>query len=116
MIYGTQPFGNVQGAVRKVMAITNPHHVMSYPAAGMCGGEIPESCKKTLKACLVWDQELRPTTEKLLDRSNGFLYPDQIGEDKVRMTLQSLALLVQDTVKHCRTLGIAHKTAPLISS
>ena len=106
MVYGTQPFGHVQGAIRKVMAITNPHHMISYPATGTCGSEIPETCTKTLKACLAWDQDLRPTTEKLLDRSNRFLYPDQIGDDKIGLTLQSLTVLVQDTVKHCRNLGL----------
>lgn len=107
MVYGTQPFGHVQGTVRKVMAITNPHHVISYPATGICGTDIPESCRGTLKACLAWDQDRRPTVEKLLDRSNRFLHPDQVGEDMVGLTMASLTALVQDTVKHCESLGLS---------
>ena len=107
MVYGTQPFGHVQGVVRKVMAITDSHHVISYPSMGKNGSEVPETCKNTLKACLAWDQDLRPTTESLLDRSNRFLYPDQIDEDKVGLNLDSLTVVVQDTIKHCRALEVS---------
>ena len=40
--------------------------------------EVPESCIKTLKACMAWDQKRRPTVETMLDLSNEFLYPDDV--------------------------------------
>lgn len=105
MVYRTQPFGHVQGAMRKAIAITNPHHLIPYPTTSTNGEEIPEACRKTLKTCLTWDQDLRPTTDTLLNQSNRFLYPDQTDDLKVELTLQSLAVLVQHTVKHCEALG-----------
>lgn len=111
MVYGTQPFGHIPGVVGKVMAITNPHHVIFYPntQSYQCR-EVPESCIKTLKACLTWDHTLRPTAQTLLSRSNRFLYPDEIEEGKVGMTLESLTVLVRDTVKYCRDLELAPET------
>ena len=105
MVYGTQPFGHVQGGLRKAIAITNPHHLISYPATGADEKEVPEACRKTLKACLSWNQDLRPTIEELLDRSNKFLYPDQIDQFEDGLTLQSITQLVENTVEHCETLG-----------
>ena len=78
MIYGVQPFGHVQEPLKKVAAITDPDHVISYSKTGIGGMEVPEACTRTLKACLAWDQNLRPTVEILLDRSNEFLYPDHV--------------------------------------
>ncbi len=100
MVYATQPFGHIQGAMRKAIAITNPRHVISYPTTSINGEEIPEACREKLKACLTWDQKLRPTTETLLDQSDTFLYPDHIDDLKEGLTLESLAVLMKHTVIH----------------
>jgi len=91
--------------MRKVIAIINSRYLIPYPMTGPDGKEIPEACRKTLKACLTWDQDLRPTTETLLDQSNTFFYPDQIDDLKEVLSLQLLTVLIKHIIKHCETLG-----------
>lgn len=106
MVYGTQPFGNIQGAMQKAIAITNPRHVISYAATGLGAVEVPTVCIRTLTACLMWDQHQRPTVQTLLAPSNEFLYPDYLKPQHAALTQDSLEVLVRSVVNHCQTAGV----------
>ena len=112
MIYGVQPFGHIQGVMRKAVAITNPLHVISYPATGIGGAKVPDACKRTLKACLTWDQHKRPTAEALLEPLSDFLHPDRVAVHEGEWTQESLTVFIRNIVAQCGTMCIADEGMP----
>lgn len=84
MIYGRPPFYAITGAVPKLRAISDPNHVIDYPAQSIptapssekdgaprqlleLATPVPPDVVDTLKGCLTRDPKQRRTIPELLD-------------------------------------------------
>ncbi|KXT18946.1 hypothetical protein AC579_8748 [Pseudocercospora musae] len=105
MAYGRPPFAHIQNPIPRVVAITNPKHIIEYPETGIGGATIPYSLKSTLRSCLNRDPQKRPTVKELLSDTDSFLYPDNIG-DQVLMDEHLLKQIINKVVARCRERGI----------
>jgi serine/threonine-protein kinase TTK/MPS1 len=77
MVYRRPPFAHLQSQLQKVLAITNPSHVIEFPEYAIGGRHrVPRGLMSTMKRCLERNQALRPTIGELLDDKDPFLYPD----------------------------------------
>ena len=55
MVYGKTPFADYQGIPQKVLAITNPNHVINFP------DDVDEAAIDAMKLCLERNPKLRGT-------------------------------------------------------
>ncbi|KAG8704894.1 Dual-specificity kinase, spindle pole body (SPB) duplication and spindle checkpoint function [Ceratobasidium sp. 423] len=83
MIYGRPPFYSITGAVPKLRAISDPNHIIDYPAESIpttpatdkegpkqileWATPVPSDVVDTLKGCLTRDPKQRRTIPELLD-------------------------------------------------
>lgn len=83
MIYGRPPFYSITGAVPKLRAISDPNHIIDYPAESIpttpatdkegskqipeWATPVPSDVVETLKGCLTRDPKQRRTIPELLD-------------------------------------------------
>lgn len=104
IVYGKPPFGHIPNNVRKVMAITDPNHSISFPTTGLGKVSVPTGLIRTLKKCLDRDASRRPTVEQLLDEGDLFLHPDAPGTVPVSQEL--IERLTQNIVNHVQKLGV----------
>ena len=104
IVYGKPPFGHIANNVRKVMAITDPSHAISFPALGLGKVAVPTGLIRTLRKCLDRDATRRPTVEQLLAEGDLFLHPDAPGTVPVSQEL--IGRLVQNIVNHVKLNGI----------
>lgn len=105
MAYGRPPFAHIQNPIPRVVAITNPKHIIEYPETGVGGATIPASLKSTLRSCLNRDPQKRPTVKELLSDADSFLYPDNFG-DAVLMDEHLLKQIIHKVVGRCRERGV----------
>ena len=106
MTYGKQPFAHVANQVQRCMAITNPKHLISFPATGVGGTLVPSGLIRTLRRCLNRDANLRPTVGELLGPTDPFLNPDFVGGATVPVGQELIARMQQNIIKHVRDKGI----------
>ena len=104
IVYGKPPFGHVANNVRKVMAITDPSHAISFPATGLGAVPVPTGLVRTLRKCLDRDAARRPTIDQLLAEGDLFLHPDAQGTVPVSQEL--IGRLTQNIVNHVKVNGI----------
>ena len=106
MTYGKPPFAHISDPYRKIMAIPNPKHVISFPDTGVGGIPIPNGLIRTLRGCLNRNPAQRPTVEKLLTSGDPLLYPDAAAKDTVPVSQELIARLQHNIIKHVREKGM----------
>ncbi|KAM0794649.1 kinase-like domain-containing protein [Usnea florida] len=106
MTYGKPPFAHISDQYRKIMAIPNPNHVISFPDIGVGGITVPSGLIRTLRGCLNRSPTQRPTIEQLLKYGDPFLYPDAAGKDTVPVSQELIARLQHNIIKHVREKGM----------
>jgi serine/threonine-protein kinase TTK/MPS1 len=104
IVYGKTPFSHITNNVRKVMAITDPSHAITYPAVGIGGVPVPTGLIRTLKKCLDREISRRPTIEQLLSENDIFLHPDAAGTVPVSQDL--IGRLQHNIINHIQRHGI----------
>ena len=106
MTYGKPPFAHISDQYRKIMAIPNPNHIISFPDIGVGGVTIPSGLIRTLRGCLNRTPAQRPTVEQLLKYGDPFLYPDAAAKDTVPVSQELIARLQHNIIKHVREKGM----------
>lgn len=106
MTYGKPPFAHISDQYRKIMAIPNPNHVISFPNIGIGGVTVPSGLIRTLRGCLSRNPMQRPTIEQLLTYGDPFLYPDAAAKDTVPVSQELIARLQHNIIKHVREKGM----------
>lgn len=106
MTYGKPPFAHISDQYRKIMAIPNPSHVISFPSNGVGGITVPSGLVRTLRGCLNRNPRQRPTIEQLLTYGDPFLYPDAAVKDTVPVSQELIARLQHNIIKHIREKGM----------
>ena len=106
MTYGKPPFAHISDQYRKIMAIPNPNHVISFPDIGIGGITVPSGLIRTLRGCLNRNPTQRPTIEQLLTYGDPFLYPDAAAKDTVPVSQELIARLQHNIIKHVREKGM----------
>lgn len=106
MTYGKPPFAHISDPYRKIMAIPNPKHVISFPDTGVGGVPIPNGLIRTLRGCLNRIPAQRPTVDQLLTTGDPFLYPDAAAKDTVPVSQELIARLQHNIIKHVREKGM----------
>lgn len=100
MTYGRPPFAHIQNQISRIMAITNPKHLIEFPDTGIGGVVVPPSLKGTLKKCLNRDPDKRAHISQLLSPDDAFLNPER-GEG-VFMTPELLGMIITRVVDRCK--------------
>ena len=100
MAYGRPPFAHIPNQLSRIMAITNPNHIISFPDTGVGDVTIPPSLKGILRKCLNRDPERRPTVQQLLSEEDCYLHPEQPGSVMVNEDL--LHQIIAKVVERCR--------------
>ena len=106
MTYGKPPFAHISDQYRKIMAIPNPNHVISFPDIGIGGITVPSGLIRTLRGCLNRNATQRPTIDQLLTHGDPFLYPDAAAKDTVPVSQELIARLQHNIIKHVREKGM----------
>ena len=106
MTYGKPPFAHISDPYRKIMAIPNPKHVISFPDVSVGGITVPNGLIRTLRGCLNRNPTQRPTVEQLLAYGDPFLYPDAAAKDTVPVSQELIARLQHNIIKHVREKGM----------
>ncbi|KAK3670580.1 hypothetical protein LTR78_009548 [Recurvomyces mirabilis] len=101
MTYGRPPFAHIPNQISRIMAITNPAHVIEFPSTGVGNSFIPPPLRGLLRRCLNRDPEKRPLIKEMLDDKDAFLNPDGCG-DVVLMTEGLLGQIIEKVVERCR--------------
>ncbi|ELQ33271.1 hypothetical protein M0657_003524 [Pyricularia oryzae] len=103
LVYGTPPFGHIPNQLARCQAIIAWDHKISFPEKGAGGVFVPPSLVRTMKRCLIRDQQYRPTCEELLTETDPFLYPQEVDMDRVLpMTEELLTRVIHSVVNRCR--------------
>ena len=106
MTYGKPPFAHISDPYRKIMAIPNPKHVISFPDVGVGGISVPSGLIRTIRGCLNRNPTQRPTVDQLLAYGDPFLYPDAAAKDTVPVSQELIARLQHNIIKHVREKGM----------
>ncbi|TLD22857.1 hypothetical protein PspLS_07654 [Pyricularia sp. CBS 133598] len=103
LVYGTPPFGHIPNQLARCQAIIAWDHKISFPEKGAGGVFVPPSLIRTMKRCLIRDQQYRPTCGELLNETDPFLYPQEVDMDRVLpMTEELLTRVIHSVVNRCR--------------
>ena len=106
MVYGKPPFAHIPNPNQRVMTISNPRHVISFPETGVGGALVPSALIRTLRRCLSRDQTLRPTVDELLGPTDPFLYPDRVVLDTVPVGIELIERLQHNILRHVSDKGL----------
>ena len=102
MAYGRPPFAHISNQISRIMAITNPKHIIEFPEIGVGGVTIPPALRGTLRKCLNRDPDQRPTIRQMLDISDPFLYPEGSGPGMVLISEELLGQIITKVVDRCK--------------
>ncbi|KAL8940618.1 MAG: hypothetical protein Q9211_002183 [Gyalolechia sp. 1 TL-2023] len=106
MVYGKPPFAHIANQMQRIMAIPNPHHVISFPDRAVGGAPVPFGLLRTLQGCLNRDPTPRPTVPEMLAAGDAFLDPDAGARGTVPVGVDMIARLQHSMVKHIREKGM----------
>lgn len=106
IVYGKPPFAHISNQVHRIAVISNENHVVDYPAMALGDIPVPLGLLRTLKGCITYDPDRRPTIRHLLNDHDSFLYPDAEREDMAQISQDILGRILTNVINHCRTTGI----------
>ncbi|KAK3059151.1 hypothetical protein LTR09_000717 [Extremus antarcticus] len=104
MVYGRPPFAHIPSQLKRIMAITNPNHAISFPEVGLGDVPVPASLSGVLRKCLNRHPDVRPTTKQLLADSDVYMNPEQPGT--VAMNEDLLGQIINKVIERCRDKGV----------
>jgi serine/threonine-protein kinase TTK/MPS1 len=99
MVYGAQPFGHINTAMSKVLAIINPAVAIAFPTTGMGGSRVPPELRRTLRACLQRDPAKRPTVCTMLSEADPWVHPESSPDLRISQSL--LDQMIRKVVVRC---------------
>jgi serine/threonine-protein kinase TTK/MPS1 len=102
MAYGRPPFAHIANQISRIMAITNPKHIIEFPEAGVGGVTIPPSLIGTLRKCLNRDPEKRATIKQMLSDSDQYLNPEGPGASSILISEDLLGQIINKVLDRCR--------------
>ena len=106
MVYGKPPFAHIPNPNQRVMTISNPRHIISFPETGVGGAHIPPALTRTLRRCLNRDQTQRSTVAELLGPNDPFLNPDRVVQDTVPVGIELIERLQHNILRHVSDKGL----------
>lgn len=102
MAYGRPPFAHIPNQITRIMAITNPKHVIEFPETGVGGAMIPPTLIGTLRRCLNRDPDKRATIKQMLAESDPYLNPEGTGAGSVLISEDLLGQIINKVIDRCR--------------
>jgi serine/threonine-protein kinase TTK/MPS1 len=102
MAYGRPPFAHIPNQITRIMAITNPKHVIEFPETGVGGATIPPTLIGTLRRCLNRDPDKRATIKQMLSETDPYLNPEGAGAGAVLMSEDLLGQIINKVLDRCR--------------
>lgn len=102
MAYGRPPFAHIPNQITRIMAITNPKHVIEFPETGVGGATIPPTLIGTLRRCLNRDPDKRATIKQMLAETDPYLNPEGTGPGAVLMSEDLLGQIISKVLDRCR--------------
>lgn len=102
MAYGRPPFAHIPNQITRIMAITNPKHVIEFPETGVGGATIPPTLIGTLRRCLNRDPDKRATIKQMLSETDPYLNPEGTGAGAVLMSEDLLGQIINKVLDRCR--------------
>ncbi len=105
MVYGKPPFAHIANQVHRIAVISNENHVVDFPRLALGDVPVPSGLLKTLKGCITYDPDQRPTIGLLLSDRDPFLYPDAERDDMANISQDVLARILTNVVNHCQREG-----------
>nr|POF12970.1 serine/threonine-protein kinase mph1 [Quercus suber] len=100
MTYGRPPFAHIANQISRIMAITNPKHIIDFPETGVGGVSVPPSLRLTLRRCLNRDPESRPRIPDLLSERDPYLNPDPTAH-QVLVSEELMSQIITKIVQRC---------------
>ncbi|KAF2212350.1 hypothetical protein CERZMDRAFT_68004 [Cercospora zeae-maydis SCOH1-5] len=101
MAYGRPPFAHIGNQISRIMAITNPRHVIEFPEYGVGDAPIPSTLRGILRRCLNRDPEKRPLIKDMLSENDAYLNPEGTG-NAVLMDEALLGQIINKVLDRCR--------------
>ncbi|KAK4507985.1 hypothetical protein PRZ48_001720 [Zasmidium cellare] len=101
MTYGRPPFAHISNQISRIMAITNPKHIIEYPETGVGGARIPSTLIGTLRRCLNRDPERRPKILDMLSETDPYLNPEG-PRNSIVMTDEVLSQIIHKIIERCK--------------
>ncbi|USW48668.1 Putative serine/threonine-protein kinase, active [Septoria linicola] len=101
MAYGRPPFAHIGNQISRIMAITNPRHVIEFPELGVGDVPIPSTLRGTLRRCLNRDPDKRPLIKDMLSENDAYLNPEGTG-NAVLMDEALLGQIINKVLDRCR--------------
>lgn len=102
--YGKPPFHHITNNMRKILAITDPSHSITFPVLGLGGTPVPTGLIRTLRKCLDRDASRRPTADQMLQAGDMFLHPDAPGT--VPVSVELIGRLQHNIIQHVVAHGV----------
>nr|POF26090.1 serine/threonine-protein kinase mph1 [Quercus suber] len=115
MTYGRPPFAHIANQISRIMAITNPKHVIEFPETGVGGAFVPPSLRLTLRRCLNRDPESRPKIPDLLSERDTYLNPDPTAH-QVLVSEELMGQIITKIVQRCGDKSSLPPTQPEIDN
>ncbi|TKA82773.1 hypothetical protein B0A55_01076 [Friedmanniomyces simplex] len=110
MTYGRPPFAHIQNQISRIMAITNPRHIIEYPETGVGESPVAPPLRGLLRRCLDRDPEKRPTIPEMVREDEVWLHPEAGGA--VMITESLLSQIIGRVVERCGKDGVADGRVP----
>lgn len=104
MAYGRPPFAHIGNQISRIMAITNPRHVIEFPEIGVGDVPIPSTLRGILRRCLNRDPDKRPLIKDMLGEADSYLNPEGMG-NAVLMDEALLGQIINKVLDRCRDPG-----------
>ena len=101
MAYGRPPFAHIGNQISRIMAITNPRHIIEFPELGVGDARIPSTLRGILRRCLNRDPEKRPLIKDMLSDSDVYLNPEGMS-NAVLMDEALLGQILNKVLDRCR--------------
>ncbi|PIB02056.1 Serine/threonine-protein kinase mph1 [Cercospora beticola] len=101
MAYGRPPFAHIGNQISRIMAITNPKHVIEFPEYGVGDAPIPSTLRGILRRCLNRDPGKRPLIKDMLSENDAYLNPEGTG-NAVLMDEALLGQIINKVLDRCR--------------
>jgi len=87
MVYGEAPFGRIQPALTKVLAIINPREAIRFPEEALDGSKVPPELRRIMRRCLDREPGKRPSCEELMAPNEPWMHPEALQDLRISQAL-----------------------------